>query len=95
MLDSPDDPILELPFFKAQQLCHILGGRPPTWQEWESAARGEEGYLYPWGDRTHMDGLDLDAPQDWQFRMKATAPPAPTLEQRAGQWDIHRPVPGQ
>jgi len=34
----------------ALRLCDALGGRLPTADEWEKAARGTEGQLYPWGD---------------------------------------------
>ncbi len=43
-------PATGVTWVKADRFCRSLGKRLPTEEEWEFAARGTDGRLYPWGD---------------------------------------------
>jgi formylglycine-generating enzyme required for sulfatase activity len=57
-----DAPMTAVSHLEAAEFVAWKGGRLPTVQEWEAAARGAEGRLLPWGSEVCGEVLGLERP---------------------------------
>lgn len=55
-----DDPVINVTWFQANEYCNWVGRKLPTEAQWEKAARGDDGRMYPWGDKFVEDFGNLN-----------------------------------
>ena len=73
-LGKPERPLVNITYEQARAYCDWAGKRLPTEAEWEKAARGTDGRIYPWGNVWEEGLANLAGDNRGADRFYRTAP---------------------
>ena len=81
-LNKPEQPVVGVNWLDAKAYCEWKNTRLPTEAEWEKAARGPEGFTYPWGNKFDPDRVNYGK------RLDSTLP-VDSLPAGASHYGVH------
>jgi formylglycine-generating enzyme required for sulfatase activity len=95
---DPALPVTQVSYHEAKAFCQWAGQRLPHPIEWEKAARGERGLLYPWGNDANPARANIASPQLLPAGAKReSASPYDVLDMAGNAWEwvdeARKPLP--
>jgi eukaryotic-like serine/threonine-protein kinase len=96
--DKPDYPVVNISIIDAQQYAAWAGKRVPNAMQWEKAARGTDGRLYPWGDEPDATRANVSGAIRPANDFAQGASPCGALQMVGNVWELvehlSNPEPG-